>query len=57
MNCPKCNKAMRIIDHDTYIWSHTVTIYITHKCNQCGKLYTSQIVTDREGEKIIDENV
>lgn len=57
MNCPKCNKRMREIDHDAYIWSNTVTIYIAHKCDQCGKLYTSKIVTDREGEKIIDENV
>ena len=54
IKCPSCGSTaqVKIVGHDTYIWSTRIGLYIDYKCG-CGKCFTTREDLERQSPKII----
>lgn len=58
IKCPNCGLTtlIQIIDHDTYIWNNTISIYITYRCG-CGRGFVTRTEIDKANEKMYEEEI
>lgn len=55
MKCPACGESssLHIIDHDTYVWNDTISVYITYSCG-CGRRFITRTQVNRNNEEMYD---
>lgn len=52
IKCPKCGSTAqpRAIDHQSFVWKFSVSVYLTYECG-CGCKFATRLEADRENEK------